>query len=104
MEDRLEPWLRVDYSAERSQVSRSYPKETVAHKGKGFELYMLLNKEPMKGVLHKARSMVKFWNAAYETGSSIDNRLKPKNTGGSEANVKALPLFCCHISINTYLK
>ena len=78
----------------------SHTKETVAHKWKCFELYMLLNREPMKWLLDKARSMIKLWNAAYATGNSIDYRVTPKSFGGRKTNVKAPPLFSCQISIS----
>ena len=41
---------RADQSAERYQVDRGYPNETVAHKGKSFELYTPLNSIDVKKV------------------------------------------------------
>ena len=74
--------MHVKRRKERFQTSGSHLNETVAHNEKSFEQYTLLDREPMDWITDEDRNMSTFWNAAYETGSSIENRLKLKSVGG----------------------
>lgn len=56
------------------------------HKAKGFELYTLLNREPMKGEYEK---MIKFCNATYEMSSRFEKRLKLKSVGGRVPDISS---------------
>ena len=44
------------------------------------------------------RNMNKFWNAANETGNSIENRLRLKGDRGREANINRIPIGLYDVS------
>ena len=48
----------------------------VSYKGADLELDSLANGKPMKGVSDEGRDMGEICDVIYETGSSIENRLK----------------------------
>lgn len=59
---------------------------------------MLLKMEPMKRVPDKVWNMSTIWNAAYEIGNSIENRLKRKGVGGREENANTIS----KVHLNSY--